>query len=61
MTLDFENLRKTRAANPEAIAQAYKSRKRREIIQGDGRLFIVAADHTARGALGVRGDRKSVV
>jgi DhnA family fructose-bisphosphate aldolase class Ia len=56
MALDFEKLRETRAANPDAIAQAYKSRKRREIIQGDGRLFIVAADHTARGALAVRDD-----
>ena len=34
MSLDFETLRETRAANPEAIAQAYKSRKRRDIIQG---------------------------
>mgnify|MGYP000452750316 CR=1 FL=1 len=60
VSLDFEKLRETRAANPEAIAAAYKSRKRREIIQGDGRLFIVAADHTARGALGVRGDETAM-
>jgi DhnA family fructose-bisphosphate aldolase class Ia len=56
MSLDFEKLRETRATNPEAIAQAYKSRKRREILQGDGKIFIIAADHTARGALGVRDD-----
>ena len=60
MALDFEKLRETRAANPEAIAEAYKSRKRRDIIQGDGRLFIVAADHTARGALGVRDDETAM-
>ncbi|MEN9706791.1 MAG: hypothetical protein RIS31_357 [Actinomycetota bacterium] len=56
MSLDFEKLRETRATNPEAIAQAYKSRKRRDILQGDGKIFIIAADHTARGALGVRDD-----
>lgn len=56
MSLDFEKLRETRANNPEAIAQAYKSRKRRDILQGDGKIFIIAADHTARGALGVRDD-----
>lgn len=56
MSLDFEKLRQTRATNPEAIAQAYKGRKRREILQGDGKIFIIAADHTARGALGVRDD-----
>jgi DhnA family fructose-bisphosphate aldolase class Ia len=60
MSLDFETLRETRAANPEAIAKAYQGRKRRDIIQGDGRLFIVAADHTARGALGVRGDETAM-
>jgi DhnA family fructose-bisphosphate aldolase class Ia len=60
MSLDFEKLRETRAANPEAIADAYKNRKRRDIIQDDGRLFIVAADHTARGALGVRDDETAM-
>ena len=54
--LDFEALRKTRAENPEALAAAYKNRRKRKLIQGDGKLFIVAADHPARGALGVRND-----
>ena len=54
--LDFEALRTTRAANPGALAQIYANRKRRNIIDGDGKLFIVAADHPARGALGVRKD-----
>jgi DhnA family fructose-bisphosphate aldolase class Ia len=60
MILDFETLRETRATNPEAIAAAYKNRQRREITQGDGRLLIVAADHTARGALGVRDDNQAM-
>jgi DhnA family fructose-bisphosphate aldolase class Ia len=60
MSIDFENIRETRASNPEAISEAYKNRTRREIIQGDGRLFIIAADHTARGALGVRDDETAM-
>ncbi len=52
-TLDFEALRETRAANPGKIAEILANRKRRDLIKGDGKLFIVAADHPARGALGV--------
>ena len=32
------------------------ARRRRPLLRDDGRLFIVAADHPARGALGVGGD-----
>lgn len=51
--LDFDLLRETRAVNPGRIAEVLAARKRRDVIAGDGRLFIVAADHPARGALGV--------
>lgn len=54
--IDFSQLRATRAERPEAIAQALSSRARRGIADGDGRLMIVAADHPARGALGVGSD-----
>lgn len=53
MNLDFDKLREQRAANPASIAEIYANRKKRELIRGDGRLFIVAADHPARGALAV--------
>jgi DhnA family fructose-bisphosphate aldolase class Ia len=56
INLDFQALRNARASNPEAVAEALANRKRRPIIQGDGKLFIVAADHPARGALGIRKD-----
>ena len=56
MNLDFEALRETRAANPGALAEIYATRKRRSVVQGDGRLFIIAADHPARGALSVGDD-----
>lgn len=54
--IDFHALRATRAENPGAIAHAFATRRRRSLTDGDGRLMIVAADHPARGALGVGGD-----
>lgn len=51
---DFGRLRETRAARPEAVAEAAARRRRRPLLGADGRLMIVAADHPARGALGVR-------
>lgn len=52
----FTELREQRARHPELIAQKAAERERRPLIQNDGRLMIVAADHPARGALGIRGD-----
>jgi len=52
----FARLRRARHGDPESIASALSSRTRRPLVRGDGRLFIVAADHPARGALGVRKD-----
>ena len=60
MNLDFEALRETRAANPGALAEIYANRKRRSVVQGDGRLFIIAADHPARGALSVGDDANAM-
>lgn len=54
--LDFARLRDARAHRPEAVAEALASRRRRDLLTGDGRLFIVAADHPARGALAVSAD-----
>jgi DhnA family fructose-bisphosphate aldolase class Ia len=53
---DFERLRTTRAESPQTVARALAERPRRDARSSDGRLFIVAADHPARGALGVRSD-----
>lgn len=52
---EFERLRDTRARRPGDIRTALVSRTRRELLRGDGRLFIVAADHPARGSLAVGG------
>ncbi len=50
---DFERLRDVRAHRPEQIREAFDGRQRRDVLRGDGRLFIIAADHPARGALAV--------
>ncbi|KJL24323.1 hypothetical protein RL72_01814 [Microbacterium azadirachtae] len=50
---DFERLRELRARHPEQIRTLLTGRRRRDVLCGDGRLFIVAADHPARGALAV--------
>lgn len=50
---DFARLRDIRASDPAAINRALATRTRRDVLRGDGRLFIVAADHPARGALAV--------
>lgn len=60
MALNFEGLRNDRAANPGKLAEIYAARKRRDVIAGDGRLFIIAADHPARAALGVGKDPEAM-
>ncbi|MBV7699323.1 deoxyribose-phosphate aldolase [Streptomyces sp. TRM70350] len=57
MTVDIADLVRTRTHRPEAIAEAAVHRVRRPLLGANGRLMIVAADHPARGALGV-GERK---
>src|SRR4029079_6983376 len=47
----------TRAADPGAVAKAYATRRRPGRILNDrATLFLVAADHPARGALASGGD-----
>ena len=53
VTLDFDTLREIRATDPGRLADIYANRQRRDLLAGDGRLMIVAADHPARGALAV--------
>ncbi|MGK3204953.1 Cgl0159 family (beta/alpha)8-fold protein [Amycolatopsis sp. MEPSY49] len=47
----WRELLHTRATNPGAVRQAYATRKRRpQLLSDQGTLFLVAADHPARGA-----------
>ncbi|MDT0450386.1 Cgl0159 family (beta/alpha)8-fold protein [Streptomyces hesseae] len=60
MTVRIADLPRVRSRHPEAIAEAATRRRRRPLVGDSGRLMIVAADHTARGALDV-GDRPLVM
>lgn len=55
-SMDLDRLRDVRFRTPDAIPELLEHRRRRPLVEGDGRLFIVAADHPARGALGVGSD-----
>ncbi len=52
----WANLLETRAANPGRIAMLARVREQRPLLGADGRLFFLAADHPARGALSIAGD-----
>lgn len=52
-------LARIRVTDPDAIARALAGRKRRPLLRG-GKLFLVAADHTARGALAAGGDPRAM-
>ena len=52
--LDLAELRELRATRPETVADRAARRVRRPLLGADGKLMIVAADHPARGSLGVR-------
>lgn len=52
----FHELIERRATEPTAALQILRSRRRRPLLTG-GKMFIVAADHTARGMLGVGADK----
>ncbi|UGT44687.1 aldolase [Nocardia yamanashiensis] len=57
----WQELLRLRATEPEAIQRAYADRRRRPNLLSDtGTLFLVAADHPARGALGVGADRTAM-
>ncbi|WP_018157793.1 Cgl0159 family (beta/alpha)8-fold protein [Demetria terragena] len=49
-----QDLTMIRATEPERIDHAWASRSRRPLLHDDGRMLLVAADHPARAALGVR-------
>ena len=54
--MDAAEITRIRTTDPGRIAQAWAARRRRSLVGDDGRMLLVAADHPARGALGVRGD-----
>lgn len=49
----WAELLETRATRPDAVAEALSARTSRSLLADDGATFIVAADHPARGMVGV--------
>jgi hypothetical protein len=47
----FRHLIDVRARHPERIAEMANTRRRRPLLTTAGKMFLVAADHPARGAL----------
>jgi DhnA family fructose-bisphosphate aldolase class Ia len=58
--IDLAAIREVRATRPHAIQEAALARRRGARLADDGRLMLVAADHPARGALGVRSDQRAM-
>ncbi|MBA2388383.1 MAG: aldolase [Acidimicrobiia bacterium] len=56
----YRHLTDVRVHEPASIAKAMAGRRRREQLTRDGALFIVAADHTARGMVGLRSDPRAM-
>ena len=52
----FRSLIENRARHPERIAERARARQRRPLLGDAGSLFLIAADHAARGVLKA-GDR----
>lgn len=53
----WSELLRVRATQPHAVGSAYRSRRRpARLLSEKDTLFLVAADHPARGALGTGGD-----
>jgi hypothetical protein len=56
----FERLVEARVHHPEEFPAAFARRARRRHLAPDGVLFLVAADHPARGALAAGGDEMAM-
>ena len=56
----YDELIQARLKSPESFKKALISRKRRKLVGNDGRLLIVAADHTARGIISA-GSEKYII
>jgi hypothetical protein len=61
VNVDVAGLVKTRVEHPERIAEAAAARRRPHGLSGEtGRLMLVAADHSARGALRAGADPMAI-
>lgn len=53
---DYRALTEVRVREPRRLREALTGRPRRPLVGDDGRLLLIAADHTARGKLAVGSD-----
>ena len=58
--VSIAELTAVRRHDPGAVERAWQARRRRPLLGAADQLLIVAADHMARGALGVRDDRMAM-
>jgi len=56
----YRALIEARVFEPQSLSAALLDRRRRTVAGADGRLLILAADHTARGMLAASGDPLAV-
>ncbi|MEV4619534.1 aldolase [Asanoa sp. NPDC049573] len=56
----LRELIRTRAEEPERLAETAAARQRRPLLAGRGRLMLIAADHPARGAFSAGGRRMAM-
>lgn len=56
----FESLLELRATDPARVERTAAERPRRSLLEGDGRLVIIAIDHPARRILGVGDDPRAM-
>ena len=53
---DYRSLTEARVREPRRFHRALSGRRRRPLVGDDGRMLLIAADHTARGKLAVGAD-----
>ncbi len=53
---DFHALTEARVREPNRLRQALAQRRRRPLVREDGRMLLLAADHTSRGKLAIGSD-----
>jgi hypothetical protein len=58
--MELDELTGIRVSDPGRIAASWAARRRRPLVGDDGRMLLVAADHPARGSLGVRADARAM-
>ncbi|MEO7745795.1 MAG: aldolase [Actinomycetota bacterium] len=53
---DFHAITEARVREPDSLRAALAGRRRRPLVGADGRMFLLAADHTSRGKLAIGSD-----